>query len=88
MQVVATGHGFNDEFEGLDIVGRPKGVRIFPVDFVLARAYLMVAGLNFKAKSFQFQDNITTAVLGQVVRRQVKVATVVVELHGWLAFFI
>ena len=52
MQVVATGHGFNDEFEGLDIVGRTKGVCIFPVDFVLARTYLMVAGLNFKAKSF------------------------------------
>ena len=52
MQVVATGHGFNDEFEGLDIVGRTKGVRIFPVDFVLARTYLMVAGFNFKAKSF------------------------------------
>ena len=52
VQVVATGHGFDDEFEGLDIVGRTEGVCILPVDFVLARPYFVVAGFNFKAKSF------------------------------------
>ena len=48
VQVVATGHGFDDEFEGLDVVGRTEGVCIFPVNFVLARPYFVVAGFNLK----------------------------------------
>ncbi len=48
----------------------------------------MVAGLNFKAKSFWFQDNIDGDSQPKSLGAKSKVATVVVELHGWLAFFI
>ena len=73
--------GADDRPERRDVVGRRDRVVVGEVDLVLAAGDLVVGGLDLEAHALEPEDDVPADVLGEVLRREVEVATRVVGLR-------
>ncbi len=82
VEVVVEGDALHHPLEGGDVVSGGEGVGVLEVNLVLARGHLVVAGLNLKAHGHQGVDHVPPGLLALIYGSQVKVARLVVGLHG------
>ena len=88
VQPVALGNELHDGLEGHHIVRRSEGVGVAEVNFILARALLVVGALRKDAHLGQGEADLPADVLSLVIGGGVHIAGPVVGKAGGIAVFI
>ena len=83
-----TSNSFHNQLKNLNLITSPKYFIILKVNLVLADSYLMVTSFYFKAHLGQDIDDFSTSIVCQIRRRQVKIATLIIDFQRRIAIFI